>query len=107
MLDLSPRVSSLEANFLAIDRRAQDHEKNDNERFERHMDFSADMKKDILSAISQVTGKVAEMDDKLDALWDEKNERRGASRTGKYLIGAAGSVIGGVIALLGVLLKKG
>jgi len=107
MRELSERVASLEANYIALDRRASQHEDNDNERFDRHMSFSVGMKNDILAAVSGVNTKVDLLDKRIDVLWDDKNERQGASKASKYIANSISGVIGATAALLVEYFRKG
>lgn len=73
MPELQERISVLEANYTAIDRRAVEHERNDIERFDRSFKLMADNKAEILTAIEDLSTKVGQ-------LWDNKNVKDGISQ---------------------------
>lgn len=103
MPDFPERVAFLEANYTSLDRRAVDHERNDAERFERSFKFVQGMKEEILGAVGGISEKFDTLEEKVSALWDDKNKREGAFGLSKVLAGTLGGVI---VAALDWIIKK-
>lgn len=103
MPEISERLASIEANYIALDRRAEAHEHSDNDSFDTMLSFVMGMKKDILAAIDNTNDKVDALDTKVGTLWDDKNKREGAFGLSKLVAGTAGGLL---VALMDWFVRK-
>lgn len=104
--NLPVRIAILETNSSNMSRQMDDHEKRDEERFERSFAFVKGMKAEILQSIDSLDEKINQLDEKVDTLWDEKNERKGAIRMSKFIGHGISGLVGGVIAVAVEIFKK-
>ena len=65
------QIAVLEANYSSLERRAVEHDMRDEERFEKVFSCMRDNTDTIVK-------KIDSLDEKVDSLWDEKNQRAGA-----------------------------
>lgn len=93
MPEIAERIAILEANSINLDRRADAHERNDDDRFNRTLSFAMGMKTEILAAVGNVNEKVDTLSEKVSTLWDDKNKREGAFGLSKIMVGSAGGLI--------------
>ncbi len=108
------RLAVLDANYSNLQRQVQDHEKRDEDRFDRMFTFITVMKEDLLESIGnsedKLMEKFANLDEKMDLsvdplkgkvdiLWDEKNKQDGAFKASKFIWGGISGLAGGVLAL--------
>ena len=103
---LPVRVAVLEAHRDNMLGQLEDHEKRDEDRFERSFSFVKGMKQEILESIETMDSKLSTLDAKVDTLWDEKNERKGALKMSKFIGHGVSGLVGGTIALIVELVKK-
>ncbi len=107
MPDPTPiRVAVLEANYGNMAKTIQEHEKRDEDRFERTFSFVKGMKQEILDSLETMDSKINALDTKVDTLWDEKNQRSGALKLSKFVGHGISGIVGGTIALIVELVKK-
>jgi hypothetical protein len=107
MTEIIPaRIARLEANYYNVAKQVEDHEKRDEDRFERTFSFVKGMKAEILDALDTTDKKINVLDSKVDTLWDEKNERKGAIKMSKFIGHGISGLVGGTIALIVELVKK-
>jgi hypothetical protein len=107
------RLAVLEATFPLIVQSIKDHERRDDERFhqsevrdEKIFNFVKDMKMEILESIGNLDDKITEMRiNKIDPLWDEQNQRKGAFKFSGILSHCVTSIItlGGALGIIKVL----
>ena len=118
MPELAERVATLEANWVALDRRAETHEKNDDERFKRSIEYATTAKQEILEAIKENSARTEilikdnssrtdALDLKIDTLRTESSERKGAIGASKYIAGIIGGGVGAIAVAAVEYFKRG
>ena len=85
----SSRIAVLEANYEAMDRRAIQHERNDENRFDESEKRNEDRFDRIMDRLGELddkfTEKLTDLDLKVDSLWDENNQRKGALKLSTFI----------------------
>jgi len=83
-------IAVLKANYTSLERHVVKHDMRDEERFEKVFSCMRDNTDTIVK-------KINSLDEKVDSLWDEKNQRQGAFK----LSGIIGHIITGIVAIGG------
>jgi hypothetical protein len=87
------RIAVLEANFKNLLRKSDEHEERDEDRFDRMFTAITVMKEDLLEGMGDMEDKFMErfadlnrrFDNKVEPMWDERSERRGAFKMSNVL----------------------